>query len=50
MSPLPRQGWLFLIEFLEWYLSKYWQVRIRRVFAQTVTNIYVNAEMNQSRD
>ena len=37
MSPLPRQGWLFLIEFLKWYFSKYWQVRTRRVFAQTVT-------------
>ena len=38
MSPLPRQGWLFLIEFLKWYFSKYWQVRTRPVFAQTVTN------------
>ena len=37
MSPLPRQGWLFLIEFLKWYFSRYWQVRTRRVFAQTVT-------------
>ena len=37
MSPLPRQGWLFLIEFLKWYFSKYWQVRTRPVFAQTVT-------------
>ena len=26
-----------LIEFLKWYFSKYWQVRTRRVFAQTVT-------------
>ena len=31
------QGWLFLIEFLKWYFSKYWQVQTRRVFAQTVT-------------
>ena len=39
-SPLlPRQGWLFLIEFLKWYFSKYWQVRTRPVFAQTVTYI-----------
>ena len=37
MSPVPRQGWLFLIEFLKWYLLKYWQVRTRPVFAQTVT-------------
>ena len=37
MSPLPRQGRLFLIEFLKWYFSKYWQVRTRPVFAQTVT-------------
>ena len=37
MSPLPRQGWLFLIAFLKWYFSKYWQVRTRPVFAQTVT-------------
>ena len=37
MSPLPRQGWLFLIEFLKWYFSKYWQVQTRPVFAQTVT-------------
>ena len=37
MSPLPKQGWLFLIEFLKWYFSKYWQVRTRPVFAQTVT-------------
>ena len=37
MSPLPRQGWLFLIEFLKWYFSKYWQVRTRPVFAQTIT-------------
>ena len=27
----------FLIEFLKWYFSEYWQVRTRRVFAQTVT-------------
>ena len=40
MSPLPRQGWLFLIEFLKWYFSKYWQVRTRPVFAQTVTYVY----------
>ena len=40
MSPLPRQGWLFLIEFLKWYFSKYWQVRTRPVFAQTVTYKY----------
>ena len=40
MSPLPRQGWLFLIEFLKWYFSKYWQVRTRPVFAQTVTYIH----------
>ena len=39
MSPLPRQGWLFLIEFLKWYFSKYWQVRTRPVFAQTVTYV-----------
>ena len=37
MSPLPRQGWLFLIEFLKWYFSKYQQVQTMRVFAQTVT-------------
>ena len=37
MSPLPRQGWLFLIELLKWYISKYWQVQTRPVFAQTVT-------------
>ena len=42
MSPLPRQGWLFLIEFLKWYFSKYWQVRTRLAFAQTVT--YINDE------
>ena len=41
MTPLPMQGWLFLIEFLKWYFSKYWQVRTRWVFAQTVT--YVTA-------
>ena len=41
MSPLPRQGWLFLIEFLEWYFSKYWQVQTRPVFTQTVTHIYI---------
>ena len=40
MSPLPRQGWLFFIEFLNWYFSKYWQVRTRLVFAQTVTYIH----------
>ena len=28
---------VFLIEFLKWYFLKYWQVRTRRVFAQTVT-------------
>ena len=39
MSPLPRLGWLFLIEFLKWYFSKYWQVRTRPVFTQTVTYI-----------
>ena len=33
MSPL-------LIEVLKWYFSKYWQVRNKRVFAQTVTNNY----------
>ena len=27
----------FLIEFLKLYFSKYWEVRTRRVFAQTVT-------------
>ena len=27
----------FLIEFLKWYFSKYWQVRTRQVFAETVT-------------
>ena len=37
MSPLPRQGWLLLIKFLKWYFLKYWQVRTRPVFAQTVT-------------
>ena len=37
MSPLSRQGWLVLIEFLQWYFSKYWQVRTSLVFAQTVT-------------
>ena len=37
MSPLPRQGWFFLTEFLKWYFSKYWQVPTRQVFAQTVT-------------
>ena len=42
MSPLPRQGWLFLIEFLEWYFSKYWQVRTRPVFAQTVTFVVIS--------
>ena len=31
------KAWLFLIEFLKWYFSKYWQVRTRPVFAQTVT-------------
>ena len=36
MTALSRQGW-FLIEFLKWYFSKYWQVRTRRVFAQAVT-------------
>ena len=40
MSPLPRQGWLFLIEFLKWYFSKYWQVRTRVVFAQTIIHNY----------
>ena len=38
MTPLPRQGKAgFLIEFLKWYFSKYWQVRTRPVFTQTVT-------------
>ena len=43
MSPLPRQGWLFLIKFLKWYFSKYQQVQTMRVFAQTVTylNVYI---------
>ena len=27
----------FLIEFLKWYFSKYWQVQTRQIFAQTVT-------------
>ena len=38
----------FLIEFLKWYFSKYWQVRTRRVFAQTVTYMYAveNASLN----
>ena len=27
----------FLTEFLKWYFLKYWQVRTRPVFAQTVT-------------
>ena len=27
----------FLMEFLKWYFSKYWQVRNRPVFARTVT-------------
>ena len=37
MSALPRQGWLFLIEFLKWYISRNtdWQVRTRRVFVQS---------------
>ena len=39
MTPLPRQGWLFLVEFLKWHFSKYWQVQTRWVFAQTVTFI-----------
>ena len=30
-----------LIEFLKWYFSKYWQVRTRWVFAQTVTYSHV---------
>ena len=38
MLPVSRQGW-FLIEFLKWYFSKYWQVRTRWVFAQTVTYV-----------
>ena len=29
----------FLIEFLKWYFSKYWQVRTRQVFTQTVTYV-----------
>ena len=37
MTPVPKQGWFFSIEFLKWYFSKYWQVQTRRVFAQTVT-------------
>ena len=39
MTPVPRQGWFFLIEFSKWYFSKYWQVPTRRVFAQTVTYV-----------
>ena len=49
MSPLPRQGWLFLIEFLKWYFSKYWQVRTRPVFAQTVTNNYSYINVTEFR-
>ena len=40
MTPLPRQGWFFNWIFLKWYFSKYWQVRTRQVFAQTVTYAY----------
>ena len=43
MTPVPRQGWLFLNEFLKWYFSKYWQVRTRQVFAQTVTFYLCNS-------
>ena len=43
MSPLPRQGWLFLIEFLKWYFSKYQQVQTMRVFAQTVTYVLLTS-------
>ena len=32
---------VFLIKFLKWYFSKYWQVQTRRVFAQTVTHICI---------
>ena len=45
MTPVPRQGWFFLIEFLKWYFSKYWQVQTRRVFAQTVTYSNTNVFM-----
>ena len=31
----------FLIEFLKWYFSKYWQVRTRRVFGQTITYVLI---------
>ena len=34
---------VFLIEFLKWYFLKYWQVRTRQVFAQTVTYYSVTA-------
>ena len=40
MIPLPRQGW-FLIEFLKWYFSKYWQVQTMWVFAQKITYVTV---------
>ena len=30
----------FLIDFLKWYFSKYWQVQTTWVFAQTVTHNY----------
>ena len=40
MTPLYTKARLvFLIAFFKWYFSKYWQVRIRRVFAQTVTYV-----------
>ena len=52
MSPLPRKGWLFLIEFLKWYYSKYWKVRTRPVFAQTVTFkvlVKIDYDLQQNR-
>ena len=38
-----KAGMGFSIEFSKWYFSKYWQVRTKWVFAQTVTilNSYV---------
>ena len=48
MSPLPRKGWSFLIEFLKWYFSKYWQVRARPVFTQTVTFVNLFSPANKS--
>ena len=36
----------FLIEFLKWYFSKYWQVQTRPVFAQTVTYDWLNEFCN----